>query len=654
MLARKSRIPVNCADIPDLCDFYFMAQFRQEQFQFAVSTNGGGPRLGARIRSEIVGSLSDDIPKAVTLVGKLREKIRATSRKVYPDSVETIQSRMGWVSRFCDSWSWKQLCALDDESLQTEVIDSFRLNQNIPPPPVLDETVVANASLPAALTSVWWCPSNMGYKDWMKMTVTYAVSVAIQMTHLLLLHARLLVGFRDKVVDHLINRLKNKPVAKDDNISETLVLPTDVNLNCEDLENDSPLKSPDGNVDPFTTNEKETSTNLKMPETVEVQVQTEIFRSDVASQFNPITCTDQESQSHLTDFMNQESQSSPTNVTDKGSQSCPTNVTDKESQSIPVIFTDVESQSRVPSSPTKTQNGSEVEKVPQPVEYELPTLAASKFNFAPMIEDLFGVDGFHNEASSLETESYFTVDEETALGKVYLVGAGPGNPEMLTLQAFKLLQTADLVVSDRLIPQEILNLIEPSKLVLSSFKVGGASDKSQDESNQICLNAALNGQKVVRLKTGDPFVFGRGGEEVLFYRQHQIEAIVIPGLSSVFAGATVANIPVTHREVSDQVLLISGRGKGGSFPHIPSFYAGRTTIILMSLSRLGALSELMIEKGYPLDLPCAVIEKGTWIVGENVCFGTLDAIDLQAKAYGIQNPAMLVVGDVVSVLNSNI
>jgi uroporphyrin-III C-methyltransferase len=178
--------------------------------------------------------------------------------------------------------------------------------------------------------------------------------------------------------------------------------------------------------------------------------------------------------------------------------------------------------------------------------------------------------------------------------------------------------------------------------------VGGASDRAQDESNERCLQAVKEGKIVVRFKTGDPFVFGRGAEEILFFRKYDIEPIVVPGLSSVFAAPELYGIPVTHRGSSDQVLLLSGRGVGGSFPTIPEFDSMRTTIILMSLSRLSDLKDLMASKGYPLELPCAVIEKGCWRNGSKISRASLRDIPSQVKIDGIENPAMFIAGYTVN------
>jgi uroporphyrin-III C-methyltransferase len=503
LLARTKRIPVNCADIPELCDFFFMAQYRNEQLQIAVSTNGGGPRLGIRIRNSIVEHLDPYMPRAVTLIRKLRDKIHEVE-----DS--DIKKRMGWVSRFCDSWSYKELNTLEDPSILQDIISSFKENKPVPKPSdealsKIEPKIVNNnhypncgtreAEVPKELNSYWYCPQNMGYFGWIRMSFTYVLGLFTLLVKLAIFHVELL----------FIRPLKR------------LIAPS--------------------------------------------------------TWFRSVTISN--------------------------------------------------------GPETQIQNG--------------PTDSGYDVQMTEVEQSISAIDQPNPTWSSTPPK----------YGKVYLCGAGPGHPDMLTVQALNLLNTVDMVVSDRLIPKAILDLIPPEKLTLSSFKVGGASDKAQDESNYNCLTAALRGQSVLRLKTGDPFVFGRGGEEVLFFRMHDIEPIIIPGLSSVFAGPSNCMIPVTHRNVADQVLMISGRGKNGSFPLIPEYYARRTIIVLMALSRLKELSLLFIEKNYPSDLPCAVIEKGTWLTGEKTVFGKLNDIYEEVSAQKIENPAMLVVGNVVHVLTSN-
>jgi uroporphyrin-III C-methyltransferase len=577
LLCRSKRIPVNCADIPELCDFYFMAQFRQEQLQIAVSTNGGGPRLGVRIRNAIVEKLDPSTPKAVTMIGKLREQIRKVDDKELKRvGTHAIESRMGWVSRFCDSWSLKQLTTLEDPQVMQQIIDCFRNRKAAPESTLKDDVAEPSNLLAATLTSYWWCPRNMGYFAWIKMFTKHCFNVGFQITRLMLLHTKLPFRF-------LWRFSSPKPIQ-----------PPSVST-----------KSDDVITIPTTLKRR------SLKKSKDVQTQDSVA---VSNQFAQAVTTTNEnySQSEIKNYSTVHSQAT-------------------------VFVVNSESQT------TLSKEFQYTETYQLQVAPEIPCLADSETQTSEA--------SVRDALDQLSQNSDETLEQRKLSGKIYLVGAGPGHPEMLTVQALKLLQSADLVVSDRLIPQEILDLIPEEKLILSSFKVGGASDKAQDESNEICLHAAQQGKNVVRLKTGDPFVFGRGGEEILFFRHYDIEAIVVPGISSVFAAPSIQNIPVTHREVADQVLLLSGRGKGGSFPYIPHFYANRTTIFLMSLSRIEELAKRMIAKDYPNDVPCAVIEKGTWKVGERVSYGTLDTIGRKVKEDGLENPAMLIVGDVISVLH---
>ncbi|KAJ3085645.1 hypothetical protein HDU96_005318, partial [Phlyctochytrium bullatum] len=188
---------------------------------------------------------------------------------------------------------------------------------------------------------------------------------------------------------------------------------------------------------------------------------------------------------------------------------------------------------------------------------------------------------------------------ETKQPVCYLVGGGPGDPGLLTVKAANLLATADVVVSDQLIAEGILDMIPDRKrrLVFVERKVKGRSDVAQADANELCLRELRKGKTVVRLKGGDPFLFGRGGEEVLFLREHGFEAVVVPGVSSCIAAPATAGIPVTHRGAADQLLVLSGRGEGGSFPQVPPHAEKRTTVVLMPVARLAALTQLMVEAG---------------------------------------------------------
>ncbi|KNC80434.1 hypothetical protein SARC_07205 [Sphaeroforma arctica JP610] len=238
-------------------------------------------------------------------------------------------------------------------------------------------------------------------------------------------------------------------------------------------------------------------------------------------------------------------------------------------------------------------------------------------------------------------------------GNLFLVGSGPGDPELLTMAAYRHLCTADLVVSDRLIPQEIL------KLVTGDLKIArkhpGNADAAQVELMDWCMEGILRGQKVVRLKNGDPFLYGRGGEEVNYFRRFHIDPVVIPGISSSLSAPLLAGIPPTHRGVADQVLIATAHGKNDTIPDLPPYARNRTTIFLMSIGRLNTLTKgLMQEAGFPTDTPAAIIEKASHSNGQQRVFkSTLEHIARIADLENVKPPGVVVVGHTVNAITEN-
>lgn len=233
-------------------------------------------------------------------------------------------------------------------------------------------------------------------------------------------------------------------------------------------------------------------------------------------------------------------------------------------------------------------------------------------------------------------------------GKVYLLGAGPGDPDLLTVQAVKLLQSADLVVSDRLVSKEILSLITcPLKV---ANKRPGCADEAQDEINRWVIDACNEGKNVIRLKIGDPLLFGRGGEEILEYRKHSIESTVLPGLSSSYTAPLAALVPITHRGVANQVLITTGYGQNATEVELPEFHGDRTLVLLMAVGRMKEIStELLEKRHFPASIPVCIIENAT--TPKQRVFKT-PLIDVQAciETNQIKPPAVIVIGDVVNVL----
>jgi uroporphyrin-III C-methyltransferase len=244
--------------------------------------------------------------------------------------------------------------------------------------------------------------------------------------------------------------------------------------------------------------------------------------------------------------------------------------------------------------------------------------------------------------------------EPSSPSKVFLVGAGPGDPELITLKALRCLRQADVVLYDRLICPDLLDEAPPhAELVF----VGKASDHhsiKQEEINTLLIHHALQGRIVVRLKGGDPFVFGRGGEEALALAEAGIPFEIVPGISSAIAVPAYAGIPVTHRDFASSVTIVTGHEQHG--PHSsPSNGAnwqalaalGGTLVILMGVESLPHITSQLLNGGLPADTPAAVIQQGT-VLQQHVATGKLANIAERATNAHIKSPAVIVIGKVVA------
>jgi len=233
------------------------------------------------------------------------------------------------------------------------------------------------------------------------------------------------------------------------------------------------------------------------------------------------------------------------------------------------------------------------------------------------------------------------------LGSITLVGAGPGDPDLLTLGAFKAIQAADVVIADRLVSKEILSLIKCELKIAQKYP--GCAHDAQNEIYRWCAEGLAEGKNIVRLKIGDPFVFGRGGEEVLELRKFGVEAKVIPGISSALAGPLAAGIPVTHRGVANRVVFCTGMGKEESVPDVPAYHPEQTCVFLMAVGRLEALTDDLTREGYPQSTPVGIIERAT-TPHERTIRGTISDIVNLAHEEQIRPPSVIVVGEAVNVL----
>jgi len=234
--------------------------------------------------------------------------------------------------------------------------------------------------------------------------------------------------------------------------------------------------------------------------------------------------------------------------------------------------------------------------------------------------------------------------------KVYLVGAGPGDPDLLTVKALRLLQTADTVVYDRLVSREILELIPQT---VSRIFVGKATSRhtlSQQEINALLVDLARKRPNVVRLKGGDPFVFGRGGEEALALARNNIPFEVVPGITAAQACAAYAGIPLTHRGLAQGVQFITGHRKDNEALVInPASVADpdQTLVVYMGLANLPQIVSELLNAGRAADTPAAIVERGTTSRQRNIVT-RLEHLQEAVERHAIRSPAMLIVGPVVS------
>jgi len=233
-------------------------------------------------------------------------------------------------------------------------------------------------------------------------------------------------------------------------------------------------------------------------------------------------------------------------------------------------------------------------------------------------------------------------------GEVYLVGAGPGDPDLLTFKAARLLQCADVVLYDRLVSPAIVDLARRDAERIYVGKRRADHTLPQTEINQLLLDLARQGKRVVRLKGGDPFIFGRGGEEIELLAQHRIPFQVVPGISAANGAACYAGIPLTHRDYAQSVRFVAGYLKGNSVEHDWSTFQSRseTLVFYMGLMGLQVICEQLQAHGRAPDTPMALVERGTQLQ-QRVLVGTLATmVDVVERAQP-KGPTLLIIGDVV-------
>lgn len=234
-------------------------------------------------------------------------------------------------------------------------------------------------------------------------------------------------------------------------------------------------------------------------------------------------------------------------------------------------------------------------------------------------------------------------------GKVYLVGAGPGDPGLLTVKARDLLSSCDVVIYDYLVNPEILGLVPAPAERIYVGKVGGGRQTPQNQINSLLIDQALSGKRVVRLKGGDPFLFGRGGEEAEALRAAGVSFEVVPGISSALAVSAYAGIPLTHRGLSSSVAVVTGARSGDGAHERRAFRdlaSADTIVVLMGVSHLHEIAHDLTTAGRSEETPVAIVRWGTYS-GQQTVTGTLRTIAGEAERAAMRAPAVIIVGEVV-------
>ncbi|KAI9817687.1 MAG: hypothetical protein M1832_004581 [Thelocarpon impressellum] len=248
-------------------------------------------------------------------------------------------------------------------------------------------------------------------------------------------------------------------------------------------------------------------------------------------------------------------------------------------------------------------------------------------------------------------------DQRTRRGRIILAGSGPGHPDLLTRATHKAILAADVVLADKLVPAPVLALVPRRTPVHIARKFPGNADKAQEELLALALAGLRAGQVVVRLKQGDPYLYGRGGEEHAFFRAHGYDAAVLPGITSALSAPLFARVPATHRAVADQVLVCTGTGRKGAVPAPPPYNAAQTVVFLMALHRLPGLVSSLISSSaaaasvpaWPESTPCAVVERAS-CADQRVIRSTLAHVAAAVEEVGSRPPGLLVVGAACGVL----
>lgn len=252
------------------------------------------------------------------------------------------------------------------------------------------------------------------------------------------------------------------------------------------------------------------------------------------------------------------------------------------------------------------------------------------------------------QAEKLLRDSVLQEHTQQKLGEVYLIGAGPGDPDLLTFKALRLMQQADVIVYDRLVAPEIVDLARRDAEKIYVGKERDNHSLPQDAINELLAQQALAGKRVARLKGGDPFIFGRGGEEIETLLQYGISFQVVPGVTAASGCASYSGIPLTHRDHAQSCTFVTGHLKDGTINlNWPQLAAPRQTVVIyMGLQGLPVICEQLIAHGCSPDHPVAIIQKGT-TADQKIVTGSLATIQARVAQAALQSPTLIIVGSVV-------
>jgi uroporphyrin-III C-methyltransferase/precorrin-2 dehydrogenase/sirohydrochlorin ferrochelatase len=264
----------------------------------------------------------------------------------------------------------------------------------------------------------------------------------------------------------------------------------------------------------------------------------------------------------------------------------------------------------------------------------------------PLVERV--LSGQEQAARTFLQNKIAEADSTKQQGEVYLVGGGPGDPDLLTFRALRLMQQCDVCVYDKLVSPEVMELVRRDAELIYVGKARDQHTLPQEEINQLLAKLALEGKRVLRLKGGDPFIFGRGGEEIETLMQHNVPFQVVPGITAASGVASYAGIPLTHRDYAQACLFITGHLKDGSvdLDWTAMVRPKQTLVIYMGLIGLESICQQLIENGMAASMPIAIVQQGT-TQRQRVITGTLQDMPEKVKLAQLKAPCLIIIGEVV-------